>query len=103
MRILELFEDYSQNLETDLTNILVGTKGAGSYEINTQDVVDQLYSMGYSVNVNSIISLLSNNPVVLNATPEIINLTKPDGISADDEQDTAEYVSNMAQKATKIG
>ena len=71
--------------------------------------------MGYSVNVNSIMPLLSNNPVVLNATPEVVKLTKPDGASAqgeftaepdtdsiaDKEEDNADHVADMAQNATK--
>ena len=108
-------EDYSERLDSDLNNILVRAKASGSFDINTRYVVKQLNQMGYSVSVNSIMPLLSNNPVVLNATPEIIKLTKPDGASAEDnvnaepdtdsiadkEQENADHVSNMAQTAAK--
>ncbi len=105
MRARELLqEDYNQSLESDLNNILIGAKGAGATQVNTQDVVNQLYGMGYSIDVNSIISLLSNNPAVQNATPEMIVMTTPDGASATgNTQDNAAQVSDMAQKATKIG
>jgi hypothetical protein len=106
MRAREILqEDYNQNLESDLSNILVGAKGSGASEVNTQAVVDQLYLMGYAIDINSIMSLLSNNPVVQNATPEMINLTQPDGASAgeDNEEDSAEHVAKMAQDATHIG
>ena len=79
MRARELFEDYNQNLESDLNNLLIGAKGNGAQQVSTQDIVDQLYSMGYSVDINSIMSLLSNNPAVMNATPEMITMTAPEG------------------------
>jgi hypothetical protein len=103
MRVRELLqEDYNQNLESDLNNILVGAKGAGATSLNTQDVVNQLYGMGYAIDTNSIIQLLSNNPTVMNATPEEITMTSPDGSSTNtgNEQDSASQVSNMAQQAT---
>lgn len=114
-----LQEDYNENLESDLNNILVGAKGSGSTNINTRDVVNQLYGMGYSVNINSIMPLLSNNPVVLNATPKIIKLTEPDGASAEDdiendididsdaesvadkEEENTDHVSDMAQTTAR--
>lgn len=106
MRAREILqEDYNQNLESDLNNILVGAKGSGATNVNTQDVVDQLYGMGYAVDVNSIIQLLSNNPTVMNATPEEITMTSADGASSgiEHDQDSASQVSDMAQKATAKG
>ena len=105
MRARELFEDYNQSLESDLNNLLIGAKGNGAQQLRTQDVVDQLYSMGYSVDINSIMSLLSNNPAVMNATPQMINLTSPEGVEGGgtSDQDSASRVSDMAAKATKIG
>lgn len=107
MRARELLdENYNTNLESDLTNLLVGAKGAGAEEINTQDVVVQLRGMGYSVDENSIMSLLSRNPMVLNATPSSIRFTSPEGANPGQGasgKDAAAQVSTMAQKATKIG
>jgi hypothetical protein len=106
MRARELFENYNQSLESDLNNLLIGAKGNGVQQIKTQGIVDQLYSMGYSVDNNSIMSLLSNNPTVMNATPEMISLTAPEGSVQGDgtgDQDSASRVSDMASKATKIG
>lgn len=107
MRAREILEeDYSQNLETDLTNLLVSEKATGAREVRTQDIVDQLYAMGYYVDVNGLISLLSRNPVVLNATPEMINLTQSEVFQqgpGDSSQDSAARVKDMASKATSIG
>jgi hypothetical protein len=105
MRAREILqEDYNQSLESDLNNLLVGAKGNGAQQVNTQDIVDQLYGMGYSVDINSILPLLSNNPTVMNATPEMIVMTAPEGVSnasGTDGEDSASRVSDMAAKATK--
>ncbi len=108
MRAREILEeDYNQSLKSDLENLLVAAKGSGATELKTKDLANRLYNMGYSVDVNSIISLLSDSPVVINATPEDVIITPPEGISASQNpaalQDTAARVSDMAKKATKIG
>lgn len=107
MRAREILDEhYNQSLESDLNNILIGAKGSGAQEINTQALVTQLSSMGYSVDANSILYLLSQNPGVLNATPTVVKLAGPGGESSGAEgavQDTAAKVSDMAFKATKIG
>jgi hypothetical protein len=105
MRAREIIqEDYNQSLDSDLTNLLVGAKGNGVEQVRTEDIVSQLYNMGYSVDVNSILPLLANNPLVTNATPESIVLTAPEGAeNANSGQDSAEQVGDMAQAATKIG
>jgi hypothetical protein len=105
MRARELFEDYNQSLESDLNNLLIGAKGNGVQQVKTQDIVDQLYNMGYSVDANSIMSLLSNNPVVMNATPEMITMTTPEGTNQDsgtDGEDSASHVRDMASRASKL-
>jgi hypothetical protein len=105
MRAREILqEDYNQSLQSDLNNLLVGAKGNGVQQLKTQDIVDQLYGLGYSVNTNSIMSLLSNNPTIMNATPEMITMTSPEGASGagTGDQDSAAIVRDMAAKATKL-
>jgi hypothetical protein len=105
MRAREILqEDYNQSLESDLTNLLVAAKGNGAREVETQDIVNQLYGMGYAVDVNSIMTLLSNNPAVMNATPEMITMTQPEASSTPGDekaQDDAAHVTDMAIKAAK--
>jgi hypothetical protein len=106
MRARELLEEnYSENLNTDLNNILVGAKGAGAKEISTDDVVTQLYNMGYSVDANSLLPLLMQNPIIMNATPEMISFAAPESVSTGtgNVADSAARVGDMAQKATNIG
>jgi hypothetical protein len=105
MRAREILqEDYNQSLESDLNNLLVVAKGSGANQIRTQDIVQQLYGMGYAVDVNSIMQLLSRNPAVLNATPEMIKMTEPEGSTpgGDAADDSAQKVSDMAQSATNL-
>jgi hypothetical protein len=106
MRAREIIqEDYQESLDSDLSNILVGAKGSGATDINTEDLVLQLRGMGYSVNKNNIMVLLSRNPLVLNATPESVHLTEPEGsgeMNTDtSKQDNADRVTDMAIKAAK--
>ena len=101
-----LDENYNLNLEKDLNNLLVGAKAAGAEEINTRDLVTQLNGMGYSINSNSIMSLLVRNPMILNATPTIIKFVPPEGASrsgSSSDSDSSAQVADMAQRATKIG
>ncbi len=104
MRATEiLYEDYSQRLDSDLNNLLIGAKGNGATNVNTQALSNQLQNMGYSVDVNSLMSMLQNNPIVANATPESITLTGPENAQGGGQtQDSASRVSDMAAKATKI-
>jgi len=107
MRAREILqEDYNQSLQSDLNNLLVGAKASGAQQLNTENIVRQLYRMGYSVDVNSIMSLLNDNPLIMNATPEMITLSPPEGAAqgaGGPTQDSAAQVSDMAQKATNLG
>lgn len=103
MRARELLdENYNQSLQIDVDNLLIGAKGSGAKQVDTTDLVTQLQGMGYSVDVNSLITLLGSNPAVTNVTPETIVLTSPEG-SDDSTEDSADAVSNLAQQATNIG
>lgn len=105
--ILQEDDSYNQSLESDLNNLLVGAKASGATTVSTQEVAQQLYGMGYAVDVNSVMTLLNNNPTVLNATPEQITITPPQGSvgtgQQGDQQDSADQVSDMAQKANPLG
>ena len=104
MRAKEIIlEDYTQQLESDVMNLIVGEKAAGITHIDTNKLVNRLQGMGYSVTANSLVSLLQNNPAVLNSSPTVIRLdTSESNNDADNStpQDSAASVSDMAQKAT---
>lgn len=103
MRALEfLLENYEQQLEAELTNLLIAAKGNGASEVNTQDVVNQLQKMGYSVNSDALLPILQNSPIAANSTPDSISLSGGEPMQ-DDGEDSAAKVGDMAQKATKLG
>lgn len=107
MRAREILqEDYNANLEADLNNLLIGAKGSGATQLQTQQIVNELQNMGYSVSPASLMHLLQKNPNVLNATPTMLTLktaeTMADGGGLNG-QDNAAKVGDMAQSATKIG
>lgn len=106
MRARELLdEDYNQSLESDLNNLLIGVKGHGATRIPTQKLVNKLQASGYSVSADSLITLLQNNPIVMNVTQDFVELAAPESADgqAGQTQDSASQVSDMAQSATKIG
>lgn len=103
MRAREILdEDYNQSLDSDLNNLLIGAKGNGAQNIQTQALVTQLQNMGYSVDANSLMSLLQDNPNIMSSTPENITLTGPENAEMGTTQDNAARVGDMAQKATKL-
>lgn len=107
MRAREILqEDYAQDLQTDLTNLLIGAKGAGMSDVSTSNIVRQLDAMGYSVDVNSILALLQDNPAITGATADSItfaSINNEVNPPAGNTQDNASRVSDMASKATHIG
>jgi hypothetical protein len=105
MRLKELLsEDYNQDLLMDLNNLLVAARAAGAKEIKTTDLVNQMQSMGYSVGTNSLLDLLSDNSVVANMTPDIIQFVNV-GQSSNNNRavDSAEKVKSLAAKASNLG
>lgn len=107
MRAREILgEDYNSSLQADLNNLLVAAKANGSTSIDTVSLVNQLYGAGYSVSIESIIPLLTSNPIVMNATSDTVELASPSAAGpgrSQQTQDSAAQVTDMAQKATKIG
>jgi hypothetical protein len=105
MRAREIIqEDYNQSLQSDVLNLLVQVKANGAQQVQTSALVKQLRNMGYAVDQNSILSLLTGNPMVMNATPEMVMITPPEGSDQENSgEDPAEKVSDMAQDATDIG
>lgn len=98
-----LYEDYSQRLDSDLNNLLIGAKGNGAQAVPTKQVVSTLQGMGYSVDANSVLAILQHNPSVASATPESITLATPESTDGGQTQDSAAKVSDMAASATKLG
>lgn len=106
MRIIELLvEGYSDQLVSDLTDLLATAKGKGLRTLNTPELVSQLKSLGHNVNINSIMTILSGNPFIQTATPTQLVLKTDDGAGVSGDADAAsankERVSQLAQQTAK--
>lgn len=98
-------EDYTQDLESTLNNLLTGVKGNGVSRVPTTKLVNKMQQSGFSVSIDSLMLLLQDNPMVSNVSQEFVELEAPDS-SIDptgQTQDSASQVSDLAQSATKIG
>src|SRR5215471_20739785 len=99
MRLREiLVEDYNSQLQSDLDNLLVGAKASGVDNINPEVVVRQMQKMGYSIDVDSLLTLLQDNPAIENASPESIHLTQDEAGVSGSAEETHSKVNTMAQK-----
>lgn len=105
MRLKEILsEDYNQDLLMDLNNLLIAAKATGAQEIKTGDLINRLQAMGYSVGINSLLDLLSDNAVVSNMTPDIIRFAETEPVSGNkSDVDSAEKVKSLAAKASNLG
>lgn len=103
MRLRDILnEDYSENLDSDLTNLLLNAKSMGHDELKTSDLVRQLRSMGYSsVDMNSIQSLLQNSPAVMSSNDGSISLNAQSP-ETDSGEDSAAKVKQLANKASGL-
>jgi len=101
MKIVELLvENYTEQLRSDLDNLIVAAKARGITNISTNELVAQMQKMGYDVNPNSLMTVISDNPSISTATPQDVQLVPPDdaGITGGTMQDTKSQVSQLARK-----
>lgn len=60
MRARELLAESESTVESDLTDLLVAAKATDLDEVSTQDIADQLNSMGHSVSPDTLVDMLSD-------------------------------------------
>lgn len=95
-------ENYTAELESTLNDILASAKGQGLDNISTDVLVKQMNTLGYDVTTTSIMTLLQDNPFVVSATPETVDLDPGDGAGVmgdeDSSVDSEDKVDQMAQQ-----
>ena len=109
MKILEVVmteDDYSQNLEDDITNLLVAISAEGIGEVDMDQLKTDLQNMGYTIDTRSLFNIVSNLPVVSNASYNKIELvtdvdTTGDDPAQDTEDDDQKTVDDLADKQVK--
>lgn len=121
MRLVELLaEDYTNNFISDMEDILIQAKARNIYEIPTKHIVDMLFGSGYSVNIDSILPVLSQSPMVIQAdqqktmiqgSDEMIgaqqshnpgNQDPAQGQEKDAGEESSSRVADMAQSALDL-
>jgi hypothetical protein len=104
MKISEITESYTDDLYADLDNILADAKARGLFTVETEDVVNLMLNMGYSVDRSSILSALGMSPYVSNADKSKIVMHSPQEQTppGEDSEENKEKVNDMAiDTATK--
>jgi len=91
----------------DLNDLLMSVRGNDISDIDTNKIVSQLNSMGYSVSPASLIDILQGNPLIQTATVDNIKFKHTDmyAVSGDDEskEQNREKVKSLAKKAATKG
>jgi len=103
MRLFELLESYTGELQIDLKDLLISAKARGIDDIETDLIVQQLTNMGYSVSAESLLSMLEKEPMVNSADTSKISLTDVSPVVAGSKNDSEQKVIDLAQKAAKKG
>lgn len=101
MKLQEITENYFSHLKADTQNLLLSLVGQEKYEINTNDLVDELKKMGHSVTPNSLGDLVKNMKLVKSINPEKVTLNQNYNLtqySKDATMDNEKKVANMAKK-----
>ena len=98
MKISEITEGYVDDLSADLDNILADAKARGLFTLETEDIIQLMLNMGYSVDRSSILSALGLSPYVANADTNQVVMHSPETQMTPDEDDeeNAEKVNDMA-------
>ena len=96
-------EDYSQELQDDVTNLLVAISAEGISEVDMDQLKVDLQNMGYNINTKNLFDIVSNLPVVSNASYNKIELatdadTTGDDPEQDKEDDDQKTVDDLADK-----
>ena len=89
-----------------MNDLLAAAKGAGLDKVSTQKLVQKLVIMGYSINPESILSILNGNPFVATADETQVTLGQMDDSEmgmTEPAPTTNDKVDSMAQTAVKKG
>jgi hypothetical protein len=88
MKLFELHSQYVGELSDVIIDILYTASAEGQDNLSTQDLIDDLKSQGYFVNVKDLIDILEGNPVVKSISKDTVELDT--GINSNDEEYTGQ-------------
>lgn len=105
MRLFELEGQYTNELLDTVIDLIYTASAEGQDSISTEDMISDLESQGYLVNVKDLIDMLQDNPIIINISKDSIDIDT--GINdsdsdtytqQDQEQRNQDTVSAMAKK-----
>ena len=103
MRLRQLVEnDYTQELQDEIVNLLTAISAEGLETIDTDQLILDLQQQGFSINKNSLFTILNSLPIVANANDETISI-RPSGERPSDQPNGSQssHVRKQAQKQAK--
>lgn len=86
-----LLEDYNEDMKTQVMSSLLSIKANKGDNIPTKMLVKQLNDLGYSCTIDSIVSLLSDMPMVTDVNAQMITLGDGDDQFGGDEMGKDEH------------
>lgn len=96
MRFVEIVESgYIERLKGDLVSLLISLQAEGFNEIHIKQLVRDLRNMGYSVDDNSLFSVLEKLPIVASVNSNSVTLSAQEGESEDGD------INKLSQQAKK--
>jgi hypothetical protein len=108
MRAREILsEGEKSTLDSDIEDLLVAAKANGLDQLDTEDLVNQLNSMGHSVTPDSLLDMLNNrdDEFIKNATLTTISLKLHTGGEGEgeenewDDESPEEHTARLANKS----
>lgn len=103
MRLRQLVEnDYTSELEDTIVNLLTAISAEGLDTIDTEQLILDLQQQGFSINKNSLFSILNDLPIIVSANDDTISI-RPSGErpSSQPNGSQSSHVKKQAQKQAK--
>jgi len=101
MRAWELFENEQTDFIADLEDLLIAAKANGLTEVEVDDIVDQLSSMGHSVTPDSLVSSLESLELEFIKNATLNAITFNDHVVDGDEGDYEDIPVDAERLATR--
>lgn len=102
MRARELFEsDYNEDLRSEVITLLAAVSAEGIDQVETQNLLNDLETQGYAVDMPSLLDLLNTLEIVATASADTIEIATSDAdamVGQDAEEIGQDHVDNMATK-----
>jgi hypothetical protein len=95
-------ENTIDDLESDLSSILISIKANDLSSVDTNVLVQQLRKYGYSIDAKSILDVLENNPMIQVATTDTVQFANSSVASASgDKESKLQNKEKVESKAHK--